>query len=74
MKRNPAYAPYSRSGATIAHPSMTSSCHTGRDLRSTGIISIREMIPAATQSRPTVAGSAGELTDAEPWSVSIPVR
>src|SRR6266436_250927 len=58
--RNPAYAPNSRSGATIAHPRMTSRCHNGRDLRSTGIAPIRKRIPPATQSRPTAVGSGGE--------------
>src|SRR6266849_1006799 len=64
--RIPAYAPNSRSGATFAHPSMTSRCHSGRGWRSAGTGPIRKMIPAATQSRPTVAGSVGELTDTEP--------
>src|SRR5229473_1076586 len=62
--RNPAYAPYSRSGATIAHPSMTKSCHNGRGLRSTGIVPIRKMIPAATQSRPADRRRAVERVDA----------
>jgi hypothetical protein len=55
-----------KSRATIAHPSMTSRLHNGRDLRSTGIVPIRKIIPAAMQSRPTVAGSDGESTDAAP--------
>jgi hypothetical protein len=50
---------------TIAHPSMTSRCHSGRGLRSAGIAPIRNTIPPATQSSPTAASSAGEHTDAE---------
>jgi hypothetical protein len=49
--RVPAYIANSRSGTTIAHPSMTRRCHNGRRVRSAGIVPTREMIPTATQSR-----------------------
>jgi hypothetical protein len=41
-------------------------------LRSVGIVPIRKMIPATTQSRPTATGSPGDRI--VPWSVSMPVR
>src|SRR5260370_190858 len=48
--RNPPYAPNSRSGATIAHPSITSRCHHGRALRSPAIVPLRSGAPPAPRT------------------------
>src|SRR5712672_827032 len=63
--RNPVYAASSRSGVMIAPASMTSRCHKGLGFWSAGIVPIRKMIPAATQSRPTMDGMGGVRTGLE---------
>ncbi len=47
----------------IAHPSMTCSCHSGRGLRSPGIVPTRKTMAPATQSRPTAVSGVGVLIE-----------